>query len=240
MNHPTAFAPVSVPRLFRVIADQIKLKIQAGEFDVGARLPSERDLAEALQVSRPTVREALIALEIEGFVDVRVGAGIFVSASWGKARESQLRAHVASAGSEGEVGPFDLMEARLMLEPQIAGLAASHATAEQREEIRLAASRLHEASKPGDADREFHLAIARATGNTALPMMVRDLWALHDNSAIFSRLDEHIATESVWKLAQSEHDEIVRAILAANRVEAEEKMRKHLTSIHDRLKKDLQ
>lgn len=239
MNQSSAFAPVSVPRLFRVIADQIKLKIQAGEFDVGARLPSERDLAEALQVSRPTVREALIALEIEGFVDVRVGAGIFVSSGWGKTRLNPHRFARANITSDGEVGPFELMEARLMLEPQIAALAATNASVAQVEEIRLAALQLHQAEKPGDADREFHLAIARASGNSALPVIVKDLWALHDNSEIFKRLDEHIATESVWKMAQKEHDEIVQAILKSKPTLAEESMRKHLSSIYERLKKDL-
>ena len=222
-----------------MIADQIKLKIQAGEYGPGARLPSERDLAEALRVSRPTVREALIALEIEGFVDVRVGAGIFVSNHPGQPHSDSSMSQDKNISGYGEVGPFELMEARLMLEPQIAALAAANATPAQCEEIRLTALSLHKADKPGDADREFHLAIARASGNTALPVMVRDLWALHDNSAVFTRLDEHIATESVWKIAQNEHDEIVHAILAADALAAEEMMRKHLSSIYNRLKKDL-
>ncbi len=69
---------VSTVRLYRMIADQIAAKIDSGEFAVGERLPAERLLAEQLGVSRASVREALIALELEGYVDVRVGAGVYV------------------------------------------------------------------------------------------------------------------------------------------------------------------
>src|SRR3546814_16563839 len=72
------FQPIEPRRLYRQIADQLRVLIQAGEFPVGARLPPERDLALKLGVSRPSVREALIALEVEGLVEVRMGSGIYV------------------------------------------------------------------------------------------------------------------------------------------------------------------
>jgi len=75
----SSFHPVSVTRLYRMIADQIASRIRAEDFRPGERLPSERELAEQLQVSRPSIREALIALEIEGYVEVRVGTGVFVN-----------------------------------------------------------------------------------------------------------------------------------------------------------------
>ena len=68
-----------------MIADQIAGRIRAGDFPRGSRLPSERELAEQLQVSRASIREALIALEIEGYVEVRVGSGVFVTAREGAA-----------------------------------------------------------------------------------------------------------------------------------------------------------
>ena len=71
------FQAVAVTRLYRMIADQIAGRIRAGDFPRGGRLPSERELAEQLQVSRASIREALIALEIEGYVEVRVGTGVF-------------------------------------------------------------------------------------------------------------------------------------------------------------------
>ena len=68
-------------RLYRQIADQLRVLIDGGEFPAGARLPPERDLAVQLGVSRPSVREALIALEVEGRVEVRMGSGIYVRAA---------------------------------------------------------------------------------------------------------------------------------------------------------------
>ena len=75
------FQAVAVTRLYRMIADQIAGRIRAGDFPRGGRRPSERELAEQLQVSRASIREALIALEIEGYVEVRVGTGVFVTAT---------------------------------------------------------------------------------------------------------------------------------------------------------------
>ena len=74
------FQSIEPRRLYRQIADQIRSLIRSGEFAAGARLPPERDLAKQLGVSRPSVREALIALEVEGLVEVRIGSGIYVQA----------------------------------------------------------------------------------------------------------------------------------------------------------------
>src|SRR3989442_3066300 len=72
------FHSIDPRRLYRQIADQIRGLIKNGEFPAGSRLPPERDLARQLGVSRPSVREALIALEVEGMVEVRIGSGIYV------------------------------------------------------------------------------------------------------------------------------------------------------------------
>jgi DNA-binding FadR family transcriptional regulator len=74
------FQSIEPRRLYRQIADQIRGLIGSGEFPAGSRLPPERDLARQLGVSRPSVREALIALEVEGLVEVRIGSGIYVMA----------------------------------------------------------------------------------------------------------------------------------------------------------------
>ena len=73
------FAAIQPRRLYRQVADQIRTLIESGEFAVGERLPGERELAEKLGVSRPTIREALIALEVEGLVHIRMGSGIYVT-----------------------------------------------------------------------------------------------------------------------------------------------------------------
>ena len=112
---------VEARRLYRQVADQLRALIEGGEYPVGSRLPTERDLAEQLQVSRPTVREALIALEVEGRVRIRVGSGIYV-----------IEPTPASVvpGSATIEGPFELLRAREFIEGTIAGEAARLATSD--------------------------------------------------------------------------------------------------------------
>src|SRR5579859_5818875 len=101
-------------RLYRQIAAQLSALIASGEFKPGQRLPGERELARQLGVSRPSVREALIALEVEEKVEVRVGSGVFVS---------QPRALPAAVLHQGE-GPFELIRARWVVEGETAAIAA--------------------------------------------------------------------------------------------------------------------
>src|SRR3954449_1658947 len=115
-------------RLYRQIADQLTGLITSGEFRRGERLPSERELATQLGVSRPSVREALIALEIQGLVEVRVGAGIFVT-------NSEVRPVVPI--NEGQA-PFELLRARWLIEGEIAALAAREATKSEIARVRAA------------------------------------------------------------------------------------------------------
>src|SRR2546430_7658516 len=113
-------------RLYRQIADQIRALIRSREFAAGARLPPERDLAKQLGVSRPSVREALIALEVEGLVDVRIGSGIYVR---GRPEAPAL------ASVEAAAGPFELLKARYVIEAECAALAARAAKKPQVEGI---------------------------------------------------------------------------------------------------------
>src|SRR5512138_3666279 len=108
-------------RLYRQIADQIADLIERGEYAPGSRLPPERDLAQQLGVSRPSVREALIALEVEGSVEVRMGAGVYVCAPLEQAP------HATAAMGES---PTELMQARAALEGTVAMLACARVTEE--------------------------------------------------------------------------------------------------------------
>src|SRR5438128_40201 len=116
-------------RLYRRIARQLSELIAAGEFAPGQRLPAERGLAEQLGVSRPSVREALIALEIEGKVEVRVGSGVYVTD--GKPAKAAL---ALASVPQGE-GPFELLQARMTVEGEVAALAAAGATPGELAEI---------------------------------------------------------------------------------------------------------
>src|SRR3982751_1364338 len=123
-------ATVENRRLYRQIAAQLSALIASGEFAVGQRLPSERELAVQLGVSRPSLREALIALELEGLVEVRVGAGIWVTAASGRGAETPVQ-------HEGE-GPFELLRARWLIEGEVAAMAAREATDADLASIRAA------------------------------------------------------------------------------------------------------
>ncbi|WP_445658632.1 FadR/GntR family transcriptional regulator [Achromobacter sp. NCFB-sbj8-Ac1-l] len=224
------FQAVAVTRLYRMIADQIAGRIRAGDFPHGGRLPSERELAEQLQVSRASIREALIALEIEGYVEVRVGSGVFVTASRDDA--------APASPPQDEIGPFDLLEARMLIEPECAALAAQQGTEAQLAAIRKAHEGMSLTDTPGLHDREFHRAIAAACGNAALASSVAHLWDLSLASPVFSRMQDYFVNTKVWAVAHAEHQRILTAILARDPIRARHAMHAHLIGILARLRED--
>ncbi|CAB3642597.1 MULTISPECIES: FadR/GntR family transcriptional regulator [Achromobacter] len=230
------FQAVAVTRLYRMIADQIAGRIRAGDFPRGGRLPSERELAEQLQVSRASIREALIALEIEGYVEVRVGTGVFVTAT----RESAALPAMAgqAATQQDDIGPFDLLEARMLIEPECAALAAQQGSAAQLAAIRGAHEAMSLTDAPGWHDREFHGAIAAACGNAALAASVAHLWNLSLASPVFSRMQDYFVNTKVWAVAHAEHQRILTAILARDPIRARHAMHAHLIGILARLRED--
>jgi DNA-binding FadR family transcriptional regulator len=254
-----SFQPVSVTRLYRMIANQIGERIDQGDFPAGSRLPSERDLAEQLQVSRASVREALIALEIEGRVEVRIGSGVYVrdtsASSEPSAQEEQALLNAARTGrssvEEGvdigasgdhpvhtDIGAFELLHVHLLVEPEAAALAAKHGTIEQHEAIRQAAKAMENSSTPRWHNRLFHIAVGAATSNAAMALTVKQLWDMHDDSVMFHKLEQHVVGRRAWELAEHEHDDVVNAILARDADAAKVAMRKHFTETRKRLRKD--
>lgn len=241
------FEAVSTRRLYRVIADQLAEKIRAGEFAPGDRLPSERELAERLRVSRSSVREALIALEIAGLVEVRVGSGVFVmgpaSPDIGPAGirrydgqgESPIR--LASV-NENDMSPFELLEVRLVLEPECAALAARHADDAQIAAILQVQRIMSGDSAPNAYDRQFHEAIGAASGNAALAAALSYVWDLAEASPVFRRLDQHFVTSHVWELALAEHERLCAAIAERDDIRARHAMTAHILGIMDRLRED--
>src|SRR5262252_2242857 len=151
---------VEVQRLYEQVAEQIGNLIHAGEFRVGDRLPPERELAKTLGVSRPVVREAMIALEIAGLVEVRGGAGTFVKRARGDT--GSLLAAVADPGP----GPFDLIAARRLLEGEIAFSAAPKITSADIRSLHDAIEEMRADIAGGKdtrpADRLFHVRIVAA------------------------------------------------------------------------------
>ena len=209
-------------RLYRQIADQIAALIERGEYGVGARLPPERDLAKQLGVSRPSLREALIALEVEGYVEVRVGSGVYVV---GSQTSESFRALPADSG------PFELIKARWLIESECAAMAAKSASKAQVRAIEQALERMESQRKRGvmplDADRLFHLSIADASGNSALALVVKTLWDQR-TGALFRRLEHHFDTPELWQHAIREHREVFSAIARHDAAGARAAMRRHM------------
>src|SRR5215470_7188101 len=141
---------VETRRLYRQIADQIAHLIESGEFPPGTRLPAERELASSLGVSRASVREAIISLEIGGLVEVRVGTGIFVTAP----------ATHAAADRDSGPGPFELLQARKLVEGEVAALAAAKAREQDLAPLRAALEKMEthvdDFAIREASDREFH------------------------------------------------------------------------------------
>jgi DNA-binding FadR family transcriptional regulator len=216
-------------RLYRQVADKLRALIDQGEFPPGARLPAERELAEKLGISRPTVREALIALEVEGRVRIRVGSGIYVA-------EAPPKPQAPPQMLQAE-GPFEVLQARQLIETTIAAKAALEATAEDIAGLAQILQRMTEPDQPNlhyiRLDREFHVGLAGILGNGLLVRVVGELFDQRVNP-FFSQLASHFENSNSWSLAIAEHDHIVERIAARDADGAGEAMRHHLQASQDR------
>src|SRR5262245_45089426 len=168
------FQAVATQRLYEQVAGQVTDLVARGEFRPGDRLPPERDLAKLLGVSRPTVREAMIALEIAGLVEVRVGAGAFITE---KAKTNGANHRLfEGVGSS----PVELIAARRTIEPEVAALAAQLATAEEIAAIAETVAMITAARDTAEhraADHKFHVRIGLASHNNILATIVDECWA---------------------------------------------------------------
>jgi len=214
-------------RLYRQIAEQLRGLIEQGEFAAGTRLPPERDLALQLGVSRPSVREALIALEVEGRVEVRMGSGIYVRAP-DAARGAVL--HEAES-------PLETIAARRLIESELAAHAALHMRRAQvsalREAIAVMEQEVAEGRMPTTGDRLFHLRIAAASDNSVLLRVVGELFDERHNP-LFAQLGSHFENARSWGIAIGEHRTVVDAIARQSPQAAREAMAMHLANSHER------
>ena len=215
-------------RLYRQIADQLRALIVRGEFAVGSRLPAERELAAQLGVSRPSVREALIALEVEGLVEVRVGSGVHVVA----------REPGPQAGRVGNAfGPFEIIRARQVVEGELAAMAARTMGRAQiaalHETLGVMQEEMRTGRIPIEGDRLFHVRIAEAAENAPLMHVVGELFD-ERNNPLFAQLGQHFENETNWQCALEEHRAVLDAIAAHAPQRARAAMHEHLQLSHDR------
>jgi GntR family hexuronate regulon transcriptional repressor len=216
-------------KLYQVVANSIADSIRDGTHRPGQRLPSERDLAEDYKVSRPTVREAMIALEIRGLVEARHGSGVYVMEA--------PRAEVTAP--ELDIGAFELTEARRLIEGEVAALAAATITDEELAELATIMDDMvaeHDSDPRGGerADRRFHVTIAQASRNSAFVTVVENLWDLRYKSPLCRAMLERARQVGVRPLID-DHQEILLALKERDPTAARNAMREHLGRVIDNL-----
>ncbi|MBL4813289.1 MAG: FadR family transcriptional regulator [Rhodobacteraceae bacterium] len=214
---------VHIPR-YRLAADQIVAMISAGQLRPGDRMPTDRELVEQLSVSRATVREAMIALEVRGYVETRFGYGARV-------------ATVLPVEHGGEAAPlaapgfFELVEARLHVEGLIARLAAARINDAQLDHLEeLAEAPARRGLTPyeiTELDRSFHLCLAKTAQNSVLTQVVEEFWRLRSQFPQWAKAHNLIQPNGIAIYLRDEHVGIVNALRARNPAAAEAKMQQH-------------
>lgn len=221
--------PPSRPeRSFEIVARRIAAMIQA-RYEIGERLPAERDLAKTFGVSRPTVREAILSLAMSGMLKVRSNSGVYVIS-----RHEAPDVHAL----EG-YGPFENLEARQLIEPQIAAIAAQRASETTVAQLAEALAMMrweHAQGREADtSDHRFHMVLAEATGNGALVSISDSLWRAQTESGIWREIHNHMRMEDYRPMWLRDHEDIFEAVRLRNPRKASSAMTRHLNNIRDAL-----
>jgi GntR family transcriptional repressor for pyruvate dehydrogenase complex len=223
--------PVEPRRLYLQIADQVRSLIAAGEFAAGSRLPAERELAKRFGVSRPTLREALIALEVQGYVDVRPGSGIVVTTPTS-----------AAADCSSAEGPLEILRARILLEGEIAaevaGIMKAKDIAALEEILDSMKTKTADEAARVDSDRQLHRYIAAKLANKVLLRIVMRLFDQRD-TPVAQQFAADFDNAKTWTTVLAEHRRIVTALAARDPEQARKAMREHLRKSHNRWAQDL-
>jgi DNA-binding FadR family transcriptional regulator len=218
MNQLPALTPPVIRQRYEQVADRLVADLRTGGLAPGSRLPGERELAQRLGVGRATVREALGALQLRGLVETRQGAGSFVAAD----ALERLRADgrpLAGLELAADAGPAAVLQARLIVEPAIARLAAEHGGRDPEVERLLEVmegsadpSDPEQRRRWSDADRAFHRRLAGGTHNTVLAAFAEHLAETMDQP-LWQRLrDDAIAVPGRTVLQLAEHRLIAAAV----------------------------
>ncbi|UED87936.1 FadR/GntR family transcriptional regulator [Streptomyces profundus] len=221
------FRQVRSERVSQRVVQQFQQMMREGQLRYGDKLPAERELAEQFQVSRNSVREALRQLDLLGLVVSRHGEGTFV----GRPSASQLMAPFQAVIELSSPAVHSVMEFRMVFEPGVAALAAANFTPEREADLTAALLAFERAVSEGGpvetVDTDFHLAVARATGNTtvlavhtAVYQLLRDMRSRLDRSSYHPH-DKAVAG----------HRAVFDAVLARDPDEAGRVMREHLVDV---------
>jgi len=214
-------------RLYHKVANQILELIDSGVFPPGSRLPGERDLATKFGVSRVAIREAEIALQAQGRLEIKVGSGAYVLDG------SQYTAHGLP-----KVGPFELTEARALFEAESAALAApiitDEAIAELERLIEIMIGKKASDMTADEADEAFHLTIAKATNNQAIIYVVGSMWNMRKEAAELQKVYRSVCSKDSTH-REDEHKDILNALKNRDSSAARTAMRSHFTRMIEAL-----
>src|SRR5437762_10557189 len=224
-------------KLSRQLFEQLAGEIRSGRLAAGARLPTEQALTRAARVSRTVVREAVAALRAEGLVITRQGVGAFVSA---EPTRAPFRIEPERLQSLDEI--LNVMELRLGVEVESAGLAAERASKADVRSIAAALQAIEEVAGEGksavDEDLALHRAIAEATGNAEFPRFLQFIGRHLIPRRTVSGLPEQMGGRRAYlALIQEEHRRICQAIERRDPRGAREAMRRHLTRSLERYRR---
>ena len=218
---------------YQEIGEDLRMQIAQGRYPVGSRLPPERNIAETYGVSRTIVREALLMLELQGTVDIRQGSGVYVMRipQENDSEEEQLLS--------SDVGPFEILQARQLLESNIAAFAAKMATRADIDNLKRIIEQEQRAIALNDTSQDnsrlFHLVLAGATQNQMLLTTVERIWLQMDSSPLWQQFNVHIASRS-WRLKWlGDRQTILAALRRRDVMGAWQAMWQHLESVKNSL-----
>ncbi|MBA6341543.1 FadR family transcriptional regulator [Colwellia sp. MB02u-10] len=206
-------------RLFWGIVDKIEALIDSGIYPPGSRLPPERELAETFKVSRPTIREAIIALEVREKIEVKTGSGVYV-----------LKPVNQLIGLQNQVNAFEVTQARALIEGEVAAMAATMITEDELTRLHQTLVDMENSQYIAAADKEFHQIIANATRNSAMILSAQNLWKLRSSTPeIIKDYDSVCSKDNSKTLA--EHKAIYQALKLGDATQARLAMHSHFNRL---------
>lgn len=233
-------------RRYVVIGKELREQLSQNIYKIGDRLPTEREIAESYGVSRTVIREAIIMLEIEGLVEVRKGSGVYVISLpqpnnnlTNNPLNSDLFMSAFSGLTGTDISPFELLQARQLIESNIVEFAAHQITKAEINAMRKVLEKEKEALETGHSneeyDRDFHILIAEATKNTFLVDIIKLMWRMRVESLMWAQLHAHIETKDYRKKWLNDHAQILAALQKKDAVAAKKAMWNHLENVKNTL-----
>lgn len=223
--------PTHQPKKSTLVAEWVLEQIRSQVYPEGTKLPSEREIAQTLGMSRPPVREALSALQIAGIVEIRPGDGTYVKSA---TPANEMVSNTMSVLEESE-SPFEVMQARRVLEEGIIKVAATQATGEDVVRLEQALERMKDAVEHSDlsryfqSNREFHLAVAAATHNSVLQKLLESLLLSEEKKLWQESIQRYLSDPDHIKKYTARHERILQAIKKRDVDKAAQEMKEHFS-----------